>query len=85
MYDDGVTNNIKPQCNAQIMLKMFQYKIPYIYNCVLLTDLEFNCMESDFLCLWYMLPIGFNVIRNCIQKFVLWEISISNNHHKKSS
>ena len=41
----------------------------FIYNSVLLTGLEFDYTLSDFLCPRHW--IDFNVIRNCIQTFVL--------------
>ena len=35
-------------------------------NSILLTSLEFNCTLTDFLCLWHLLLIYLNVIRNYI-------------------
>ena len=37
---------------------------------VLLTSPEFNSTVRDFLCLWHWLLTDFNIIQNCIQKFV---------------
>ena len=43
----------------------------FAHNSILLTGLEFNCTVSVCLCRRHWLLIEFNVIRNCIQKFVL--------------
>ena len=40
----------------------------FVYNSILLTGLEFNCMVRDFLCPRHWLLIDFSVIRNCVQK-----------------
>ena len=47
----------------------------FLYNSILLTSLEFKCTARDFLCPWHWLLIDFSVIRNCIQKFVLFYTS----------
>ena len=43
----------------------------FICNSFLLTGLKFDCTVRDFLSPWYWILIDFNVIPNCIQKFVL--------------
>ena len=43
----------------------------FVYNSFLLNGLEFDFTVRDFLCPWHWFLINFNVIRNCIQKFVL--------------
>ena len=43
----------------------------FVYNSILLTGLEFNCTVRDFLCPLHWPLIDFDVIRNCVQKFVL--------------
>ena len=43
----------------------------FVYNSILLTGLEFHCIVWDFVCPWHWLLIDFNVIWNCVQKFVL--------------
>ena len=53
--------------SAPLLTKSVQI---FVYNSILLTGLEFNYIVRSFLCLWHLLLIDFNVIRNCIQKFV---------------
>ena len=43
----------------------------FVHNSFLLTGQKFNCMVRDSLCPWQWLLIDFNVIPNCVQKFVL--------------
>ena len=50
--------------------------IPWLYKLsflipIFLTGLKFNCTQRDFLCPWHWFLIEFNVIWNCLQKFVL--------------
>ena len=43
----------------------------FVYNSILLSGLEFNCMVRDIPNQWHWLLIGFSAIRNSIQKFSL--------------
>ena len=54
---------------------LWQYKLSY--NSILPTGLEFNCTVMDFLCPWDWLLIDFNIIRDCIRKFVLYYVFLS--------
>ena len=42
----------------------------FAHNSILLTDLEFNYREKDFICPWHWLLIYCNAIRNCICKWL---------------
>ena len=50
-----------------------------MYNTILL-----NCSVWDFLCPWHWFLIDFNVIQNCIQKFVLHLIKTSHTEKPKT-
>ena len=49
----------------------------FVYNSILPIGLEFNCMVRHFLCPWHWLLIDFNIIRDCIRKFVLYYVFLS--------
>ena len=49
----------------------------FVFNSILNTGLKFSCMLRDFLCPWHWLLIDFNIIRNCIQKFVLRYVTVN--------
>ena len=42
-----------------------------VHNSILFVGLKFSCTAKEFLGLGHWLLIDFNVIRNCVQKFVL--------------